>query len=158
MFDLTQTSDRSLSDDGAAKLRDGDVMKLTIVRLELARTEGFPAGSHHHGYEFVAPLTEDGHIDVEAWRVNRDKCTVRRFWENQPDEIGHLSHVGKGWRFDYRAGDSSDDEPFFKLDQHPLAIGLYVSVTEHDGVQRPFKVVAMVPARAKVADPVSKSR
>ena len=37
---------------------------LTRIRMELARMEGFPEGSHAHGYEFVAPLTANGHIDA----------------------------------------------------------------------------------------------
>jgi hypothetical protein len=53
--------------------------------------------------------------------------------------------VGKGWRFDYDSSDDSDDEPFFRLDRHPLTPGAYVSITEHDGEQRPFKVVSVTP-------------
>jgi hypothetical protein len=113
--------------------------------LELARTQGYPNGSSLHGYEFVAPLTEDGHIDAETWRSQKDKCKVRRFWKDQPDETGALRHVGHGWRFDYAGRPVSDDEPFFKLDRHRLVTGAYVSVTEHDGVQRPFKIVETIP-------------
>lgn len=120
-------------------------MALTRIRLELARTEGFPSGSPAHGYEFVAPLDADGHIDVAEWHDARDKCTVRRFWEGEEDEIGKLRHLGHGWRFDYDPRDADDDEPFFKLDRHALTKGSYVSVTEHDRVQRPFKVVETTP-------------
>jgi hypothetical protein len=38
-------------------------MALRKVRLELARTAEFPDGSSQPGYEFVAPLTDDGHLD-----------------------------------------------------------------------------------------------
>lgn len=119
-------------------------MSLTIVRMELARSEGFPAGSHKHGYEFVAPLTPDGHLDAAAWQNVKSECRVRRFWGDE-EEVGLLRHVGRGWRFDYDSKSQSDDEPFFKLDRHPIEIGAYVSVTEHDGVQRPFRIVALVP-------------
>jgi hypothetical protein len=114
---------------------------MTRIRLELARMTGFPAGSPRHGYEFVAPLTADSHIDLTAWRRAKERCTVRRFWGDAPVEHGRLRHVGHGWRFDYDASDTSDDEPFFKLDRHVLAEGSYVSITEHDGIQRPFRVV-----------------
>ena len=36
------------------------------IRLNLARSKEFPQGSPRHGYEFVAPLDAQGHIDVEA--------------------------------------------------------------------------------------------
>ncbi|HWA04588.1 MAG TPA: hypothetical protein VG819_13790 [Rhizomicrobium sp.] len=120
-------------------------MVLTRIRLELGRMEGFPHGSPVHGYEFVAPLTEDGHIDVEAWREAKDRCTVRRFRDGEDDELGKLRYLGHGWRFDYDPADADDDEPFFKLDRHRLVEGSYVSVTEHDRVQRPFKIVKTTP-------------
>src|SRR5665213_1276858 len=76
-------------------------MALTRIRMELARTEGYPEGSALHGYEFIAPLTADGHIDAEEWLAHKDKCTVRRFWNGEPEEFGKLRHLGHGWRFDY---------------------------------------------------------
>ena len=35
-------------------------MSLKKIRLELARTPGFPEGSGRHGYEFTAPLDAKG--------------------------------------------------------------------------------------------------
>ena len=123
-------------------------MSLTKIRLELGRMEGFPSGSPMHGYEFVAPLTKDGFIDSSAWKNRKEKCWVRRFWGNEPDERGLLKHRGQhAWYFDYDNRDTSDDEPFFKLDKHRLVKDTYVSVREHDDVQRPFKVVALEPLR-----------
>ena len=116
------------------------------IRLNLARSKEFPSGSTRHGYEFVAPLTADGHLDADAWRTQKDKCVVRRFWRGEPDEFGKLRHLGHGWRFDYDRSSAEDDEPFFKLDRHALIRGAYVSVTEHDHVQRPFKIVDVAPA------------
>jgi hypothetical protein len=120
------------------------LVKLSFIRLELGRTPEFPQGSPDHGYEFVAPLTADAHIDADAFREVKDRCEVTRFWGGETQN-GYLRHVGKGWRFDYDAADDSDDEPFFKLERHALAPGSYVSVTEQDGVQRPFKVVSVTP-------------
>jgi hypothetical protein len=119
--------------------------ELVKIRVELARTDGYPEGSRLHGYEFVAPLTGDGHIDASVWRTQKEKCRVRRFWRGEPDAWGVLRHVGHGWRFDYDRRETNDDEPFFKLDRHRLVTGAYVSITEHDGVQRPFKVVETIP-------------
>ncbi|MDE1987003.1 MAG: hypothetical protein KGL56_03050 [Alphaproteobacteria bacterium] len=121
-------------------------MTLMRIRLEVARTGEFPNGSSRHGYEFLAPLTEDGHMDMDAWQHVRDKCTVLRFWGDAPEEFGCLRHTGHGWRFDYDASVSTDDEPFFKLDQHRITPGAYLSIREHDGVQRPFKVIEIEPA------------
>jgi len=116
-------------------------MPLRTVRLELARDHDFPEGSAARGYEFVAPLTDDGHLDAEEWRAHKDRCTVRRFWENEGDENGHLQHVGQGWHFRYDGHPTDDDEPLFKLDRHSIVQGEYLSVTEHDGVLRTFRVV-----------------
>lgn len=121
-------------------------MTLTFLRLELGRMEGFPQGSSEHGYEFVAPLTRDGHLDTAAWSKSKDKCRVRRFWGGEAEEVGLLKRHGEnGWYFDYRGHDQSDDEPIFKLGTHRLVKDGYVSITEHDGVQRPFKIVLTLP-------------
>lgn len=120
-------------------------MNLNFIRLELARTPQFPEGSPGHGYEFVAPLTKDAHIDAAAWNEVKERCEVTRIWGDEPLQFGHLRHVGKGWRFDSDDQDDADDEPFFKLDQHALAVGSYLSITERDGVQRPFKVMSVIP-------------
>lgn len=117
---------------------------LRTVRLELARTDGFPEGSSIHGYEFVAPLATDGSLAPELWHGSKDKCVVTRFWGDEGERRGMLRHVGHGWRFDYDTRDDSDDEPLFKLERHKLTPGSYVSITESDGVQRPFRVVSVV--------------
>lgn len=121
-------------------------MSLMSIRLELGRTAGFPNGDRSHGYEFLAPLTDDGHIDHDAWMQKKNECLVRKFESGQSDEHGRLRHVGQGWRFDFDPSRSDDDEPFYKLDRHIISPGLYISVTEHDGVQRPFKIVSVTPA------------
>lgn len=113
------------------------------IRLELARMEGFPEGSSEHGYVFVAPLTKHSHIDADLWHTVKEKCRVTRFWGNDPVLHGMLRHVGRGWRFDYVVGSQEDDEPFFKLDQHAIKPDNYVSITEQDGVQRPFRIVSV---------------
>jgi hypothetical protein len=120
-------------------------MPLSQIRLELARTPEFPQGSPDHGYEFVAPLSKDAHIDSKEWKTVKDRCRVVRFWGGEEQELGVLRHVGGGWRFDYDSASETDDEPFFKLDLHALKPGAYVSITEHDGVQRPFRVASVTP-------------
>ncbi len=125
-------------------------MTLCTIRLELARDSDFPQGSTRHGYEFMAPLGEDGHIDVETWRKERKSCRVWRFWEGEPDEYGHLRHTrGGAWTFHYDIeGDPDDDEPGFRFDSHAFKEGEYVSIREHDGTLRTFKVAWVKPVCA----------
>ena len=119
-------------------------MTLKRIRLELARDHDFPNGSRAHGYEFAAPLDEAGRLVPAEWREARDRCRVKRFWDKQPAEIGHLVHRRSGsWAFDYDPKRKDDDEPGFKFDKHLFVPGEYVSITEHDGVQRTFRVVAV---------------
>jgi hypothetical protein len=116
---------------------------LRKIRLELARTPESPEGSPACGYEMVLPLDKDGRLDADEWRANRHACTVRRFWEREKDEHGVLVHTRHHtWAFSYAPGDD-DDEPLFRLDSHRLLPREYVSVTEHDGVTRPFRVVSV---------------
>jgi hypothetical protein len=119
---------------------------LNRIRLELARTTGFPAGSAWHGYEFVAPLTADGHIDANAWGELKELCHVRRFWGDKDEEHGQFVRRGHGWCFKYPNGNEIEKESLFKLDRHRFTPGGYVTVTEPDGEQLPFRIVAMTPA------------
>jgi hypothetical protein len=120
-------------------------MTLMRVRLELARSPEFPEGSAARGYEFTAPLAKDGHLDGEEWKENAGACTVRRFWEGEDDEHGILVHRRGAWSFDYDPKSTEDDEPIFKLDRHTIRQGEYLSITEHDGVTRTFKVARISP-------------
>ncbi len=117
---------------------------LRTVRLELARCPDFPEGSARHGYEFVAPLDKDGQFDAGEWKASRDRCSVRRFWGAEADETGMLIHTrGRKWAFSYVPDDDADDEPIFRFDRHVFKAGEYVSITEHDSVQRTFRIVSV---------------
>jgi hypothetical protein len=121
-------------------------MALRQIRLELARNAEFPEGSAQHGYDFVAPLTDAGELDRQGWQTQRAACTVRRFWPNQDDERGHLvHHRGGQWAFHYDELADEGDEPIFRFDRHRFVVGEYVTITEHDGVQRTFRVVQVDP-------------
>ena len=114
-------------------------MSMKRIRLELARDHEFPEGSRDRGYEFAAPLDENGHLLADEWRKTREHCRVKRFWPEQKDEFGHLVHRrGHSWAFDYHTKRTDDDEPGFKFDRHSFIPGEYVSITEHDGVMRTF--------------------
>lgn len=119
-------------------------MTLKRIHLELARDHDFPNGSARHGYDFTAPLDGDGRLVAAEWRSERDRCRVRRFWADAEDEVGRLVRTRGGrWVFDYDPNSADDDEPGFKLDKHRFVPGEYISITEHDGVQRTFRVVSV---------------
>jgi len=120
-------------------------MAMKKIRIELARDRDFPEGSRHHGYEFTAPLDEGDSIDVEDWRKMRERCRVRRFWGDEPDEIGHLVRKpGGSWAFHYDLhGDEEDDETGYRFADHTFRLGEYVSLREHDDELRTFRIVSV---------------
>ena len=123
-------------------------MSLMHIRLELGRMPDAPNGDRRHGYELIAPLDRYGHLDAAEWSVNKDKCGVRCFRPLQTDRKGMLRHVSCGWKFDYFPDRKDDDEPIFRLDRHVIAPGLYISITEEDGVRRPFKIATVTPVQS----------
>jgi hypothetical protein len=123
---------------------------LKRIRLTLARSKEFPSGSDKHGYEFVAPLDGQGHIDPKLWREHREHCGVRRFWEGKDDEMGFLVHKPGGpeharWVFDYDQTAEFDDEAGYRFGAHVFVPGEYVSITDEDGELHTFKVDSVVP-------------
>jgi hypothetical protein len=118
---------------------------LRRVRLELARDHEFPNGSSERGYDFIAPLDRQGHIDLAAWKALRERCRVRRFWAHEAEEVGHVLHKqGRVWAFHYDIhGDPSHDEAGFRFDSHALVPGEYVSIKEQDGTLRTFRVMSV---------------
>ena len=125
--------------------------QLKRIRLELARSKDFPSGSARHGYEFVAPLDSNGHIDPKLWQQHRDHCRVRRFWNDEPDEIGRLVHKPGGaeharWVFDYDPNATDDDESGYRFGAHAFVAGEYVSISDDDGDMHTFQVASVRPA------------
>jgi hypothetical protein len=109
-----------------------------LVRLELARTGEYPEGSASRAYMLRVPLDDAGLIDEAALAKRPALATVRRFWPNEADQTGVLIRNGKGWIFSYAVGDD-DDEALYHLDDHPLRVGDYVTLTEPDGSRLPFR-------------------
>lgn len=117
------------------------------IRLELARERGHPgeqahpAGDRHHGYDILAPLTVDGHIDGDVATEHKDACRVRRFRSDENDKIGLLLRgPGGRWSFDYDDAVSSDDEAGFRFGDEKFVLGEYVSIREDDGEMHTFRV------------------
>ncbi len=116
------------------------------VRLELARDHDHPLGSRLTGYDFIAPIDDQGHINPDSWRRNRDKCRVKRFSEGEADEVGHIiRRPGGSWAFHYDIHGTRDaDEGGYRFDTHVFKPGEYVSIREQDGEMRTFKVMSVV--------------
>lgn len=130
-------------------MNDVATIALKRIRLHLARSKEFPDGSARHGYEFVAPLDEEGRIDLESWRAQRALCTVDRFWGNETPETGQLVHRAGGangatWVFDYDRGTSDDDEAGYRFADHGFTPGEYVSLRDEDGEMHTFQVFSVV--------------
>ena len=124
--------------------------ELKRIRLNLARSKDFPTGSQRHGYEFVAPLDADGHIDQALWRQYREHCGVRRFWDDE-EEFGKLVHKPGGkehsrWVFDYDQSAEEDDEAGYRFASHAFVPGEYVSIRDEEGGMHTFQVVSVEPA------------
>jgi hypothetical protein len=124
---------------------------LKRIRLNLARSKEFPAGSDRRGYEFVAPLGTDARIDAQLWRKYREHCGVRRFWAGEDDEVGRLVHKPGGaeharWVFDYDETAEDDDEAGYRFGDHAFRNGEYVSIRGDDGEMHTFQVVSVEPA------------
>lgn len=114
-----------------------------LVRLELARTPEFPEGSASRAYMLRVPLDANGLIDETALAKRPAMATVRRFWPNEADKTGYLVRNAKAWMFSYALGEE-DDENLYHLDDHPLRVGNYVTITEADGGRYPFRVVSSI--------------
>lgn len=116
-------------------------MPLTRVTLRLARNPGFPDGDPGQGYVITAPLDHQGKLDVESWRNAKPACTVVRFKPGtERDADGWLTHRGGHWYFRYDEPEEGDDEPVFRLGDHSLAIGDYLTIHENDGQDLTYRV------------------
>jgi hypothetical protein len=119
-------------------------MSLKVITLELARNPGAPAGDPDHGYIFRAPLDRQGNFDRFQWAAVKPLCTVRRIEKGAEVEAGLLVLNSHGkWVFSYARGDE-DDETLFRLANHRFLPGDYIAITEHDGIERTFKVRSVI--------------
>lgn len=122
-------------------------MSWNTIRLELARTGDYPQGSASRSYLLRLPLDDQGMIDEAARQAEPARATVRRFWPNQADLSGYVIRTRDGWAFSYRLGEE-DDETVFHLETHPIRLGAYITLTEPDGQQLPFRVASLKSANS----------
>jgi hypothetical protein len=117
-------------------------MNWKSIRLELARTRDFPEGSASRAYLLRLPLDQSGLIDEAVLSKTPARATVRRFWPNEPDMAGYVLRASDGWAFSYEPGEE-DDEAIFHLENHPIRLGEYLTLTEPDGRRLPFRVASI---------------
>lgn len=122
-------------------------MTLSRIVMRLARNPGteFAEGDDHRGYTVVAPLLEDGKLDVDAFQAARADCSVRRFAPDDEAVTGRLARRGQTWFFDYDDADDADDEPVHRLGDHRFTAGEYVSVADEDGRMLAYRVTEVTP-------------
>jgi len=122
--------------------------RLTRLVLRLARNPeaGFPDGDDRRGYVLTAPLNNEDRLDLEAWRRLRLHCTVRRFSpDKREDADGWLTHRGAQWSFHYDEDGEGPDEPTYRLGDHRLAIGDYVTIEEFGEKPLTYRVTEAMP-------------
>jgi hypothetical protein len=121
--------------------RQNAFMTWKTIRLELARTPRYPEGSAAHAYVLRLPVDDHGIVEAKPLHDAVEHPTVRRFWPHEPDQTGVVIKQGQKWSFSYRPGDE-DDEAIFHLENHPIKLGEYLTITETNGEKLPFKVVS----------------
>jgi hypothetical protein len=128
------------------------------IVLRLARNPGFPDGDDGQGYVVIAPLDSDQKLDPKPWRQNQSACTVVRFKPGEErDATGRLEHKGSRWFFDYQDMRDDDDEPVYRLGDHRLALGEYITIHESDGKVLTYRVTQCTPLRAHAAAKTEKA-
>lgn len=118
-------------------------MALTRLTLRLSRNPqaGYPNGDDAHGYVITAPLDKDGKLDGDIWRDHKTGCTVIRFSPDDSERAdGWLTHRGSNWHFHYDEDHEGPDEPVYKLGEHTLRVGDYVTIHEADGDDLVYKI------------------
>ncbi|HXG80923.1 MAG TPA: hypothetical protein VNJ05_03895, partial [Sphingomicrobium sp.] len=119
-------------------------MTWKMIRLELASSWQFPRGSAGRSYLIRLPLTDDGVIDRAALESQPDRATVRRYWPNQADMVGHLLRTATGYAIQYEmngagggiGGAAPNGRPgdgLFQFGADAIKIGEEILLTEPDG-------------------------
>lgn len=118
---------------------------LTRIVMELAREPGHPAGDPGERYTIIAPLTDDGHLDAEAWAAVKERCRVTRESGNDENAVGHLTRAqGGAWRIRYDISGDREEERGFRFGEERFVAGEYISIEGEDGTQV-YRIVVAAP-------------
>ena len=99
--------------------------QLERIRLHLARSKDFPAGSVNHGYDSLLPSTRRRTSIRDSGMNTASTPRVRRFWNREDEQIGRLVHQPQSAEharsvFDYDPSGTNDDEAGYRLGTHAL--------------------------------------
>jgi hypothetical protein len=120
-------------------------MSWKSVRLELARSPGFPRGSASRAFLLRLPLRAGGSIDAGAIDDNESRATFHRFWASEPDLSGRIvSHEGSWQLCCTRVGSC----PVFVMRDSPLVADQNILIEGPDEIALPFRVVSIDPLSA----------
>lgn len=120
-------------------------MMWQMIRLDLARSQSYPEGSHAHCYLIRLPLNAEGRIDPAALRANPGHATVLRSSPDAPERTGHVGLRDGKWVFSYAPGED-EDEQLFELETHALLPGNYLTITDASGEASSFQVISTMSA------------
>jgi hypothetical protein len=113
-------------------------MNWKSIRLELASTGDFPAGSVSRAYLVRLPLNDEDKLDEAALQLAPTKATVRRHWSNDPDERGFVVRANGHWSLRCEGKDR-----LLQLDSGPIRLGGHLSMIEPNGDILPFKIASV---------------
>ena len=130
-------------------------MKWKVIRLELASSWQFPRGSAGRSYLVRLPLTDEGAIDREALESQPVRATVRRYWPNEADMVGHLVHTPMGYAIQYEMNGSArlnghsgvnghSETRLFQFGADAIRLGEEIFLTEPDGHQVRYRIANLV--------------
>lgn len=116
-------------------------MNWKTIRLELASTPEYPAGSASRAYLIRLPLDDLGVVDDAALAMRPGDATVRRFWPSEPDRSGFVERNESGWMLHCNGG--RNEPTTSTLEGGPLCMGTEVMIVEADGKHLPFRVAGV---------------
>ena len=109
------------------------------IRLELARTNEFPAGSVSRAYLVRLPLDDNDLVDEKALQRSPQRATARRFWSTEPEESGLVARIEGGWAMHC----NGSPVRMLALDGRPIRLGQHIAVEEPGGVLLPFRIAGI---------------
>jgi len=127
-------------------------MKWKVIRLELASSWQFPKGSAGRSYLIRLPLTDEGEIVTSALESQPMRATVRRYWPNEADQVGHLIRTPAGFAIRYetngnagangasRKANGDANQPLFQFGADAIKVGEELFLTEPDGHSVRYRV------------------
>jgi hypothetical protein len=108
------------------------------IRLELGRTNEFPAGSVSRAYLVLLPLDDNDLIDEQALQKSPHRAMVRRYWSTEPDASGLVVRMDSGWAMQC----NGSPVRMLELDGRPIRLGQQIAIEELGGTL-PFRIAGI---------------